>query len=305
MALLQDERDRRMTMQDLEPYSSMTSVTTSTSAMFNLNLIDGVYTNVTPLMRAVLNDKPEDVDNNLIYVRKVRSDGATALMLAAYLNKAQIAEKLGPLEANIRGPENLTALEIALYKESYAAAAVLRPLEGIDTSNGIKVTTRRHTDLMTAVTEKNPLTVWCLIPLQGRVQDWSGKTALMHAIEQKRTFCARILATAETRIQDRNGFTALMYAVVAGNHNLVSLLAEEEAGFVGRWHEFLPSKFTALILACYYGRLKAAAILLPFEGGIKDSVGRDPRYYAQNCNSRVPAQVRASLMDLFNDYKYK
>lgn len=305
LAILQDERDRRMTMQDLEPYSSMTSVTTSTSAMFNLNLIDGVYTNVTPLMRAVLNDKPEDVDNNLIYVRKVRSDGATALMLAAYLNKAQIAEKLGPLEANIRGPENLTALEIALYKESYATAAVLRPLEGIDTSNGIKVTTRRHTDLMTAVTEKNPLTVWCLIPLQGRVQDWSGKTALMHAIEQKRTFCARILATAETRIQDRNGFTALMYAVVAGNHNLVSLLAEEEAGFVGRWHEFLPSKFTALILACYYGRLKAAAILLPFEGGIKDSVGRDPKYYAQNCNSRVPAQVRASLMDLFNDYKYK
>lgn len=304
LAALQDERDRRMTTQDLEPGSSMTSTTTST-ASFCLNLIDGIYTNVTPLMRAVLNDKISEVDKNLMYVRKTRSDGATALMLAAYLDRAQIAEKLGPLEANIRGPENLTALEIALYKGNYATAAILRSLEGIDIGNGIKVTTRRHTDLMTAVTENNPLTVWCLIPLQGRVQDWSGKTALMHAVEQKRTFCARILATAETRIQDRNGFTALMYAVVMGNNNLVNLLVEDEAGFVGRWHERLPSKFTALILACYHGRLKAATILLPFEGGMKDSIGRGPKYYAQNCSPRVPPQVRASLIDLFSDYKYK
>lgn len=127
----------------------------------------------------------------------------------------------------------------------------------------------------------------------------------MHAVEQKRTFCARILATAETRIQDRNGFTALMYAVVMGNNNLVNLLVEDEAGFVGRWHERLPSKFTALILACYHGRLKAATILLPFEGGMKDSIGRGPKYYAQNCSPRVPPQVRASLIDLFSDYKYK
>ncbi|EFO61690.1 Hypothetical protein GLP15_4345 [Giardia lamblia P15] len=304
LAALQDERDRRMTTQDLEPYSGMTSTTTSTASLC-LNLIDGIYTNVTPLMRAVLNDKISEVDKNLMYVRKTRSDGATALMLAAYLDRVQIAEKLGPLEANIRGPENLTALEIALYKENYATAAVLRSLEGIDIGNGIKVTTRRHTDLMTAVTEKKPLTVWCLIPLQGRVQDWSGKTALMQAIEQKRTFCARILATAETRIQDRNGFTALMYAVVVGNNNLVNLLVEDEAGFVGRWHELLPPKFTALTLACYYGRLKAATILLPFEGGMKDSIGRGPEYYAQNCSPRVPAQIRASLIDLFSDYKYK
>lgn len=300
---LQDERDRRMTTQDLEPFSSIMSGTTSTTITLSFNLIDGVYANVTPLMQAVLDDDIDSVDNNLMYVRKVRSDGVTALMLAAYLDRVQIAEKLGPLESNIRGPESLTALEIALYRENYATAAVLRPIEGIDTSNGIRVTTKRHTDLMTAVTENNPLSVWCLIPLQGRVQDWSGKTALMYAIEQKKTFCARILATAETRLQDRNGFTALMYAVMAGNNNMVNLLVEEEAGFVGRWHERLPSKFTALILACYYGRLKAATILAPFESGIKDSVGRTPKYYAQNCNSRVPISVKASLIDLFNGHR--
>lgn len=303
LTALQDERDRRMTTQDLEPFSSIMSGTTSTSMMFSFNLVDGVYANVTPLMQAVLDNDVDGVDNNLMYVRKIRSDGATALMLAAYLDRVQIVEKLGPLESNIRGPENLTALEIALYKENYATATILRPIEGIDTSDGIRVTTRRHTDLMTAVTENNPLTVWCLIPLQGRVQDWSGKTALMYAIEQKKTFCARILATAETRLQDRNGFTALMYAVMLGNNSMVNLLVEEEAGFVGRWHERLPSKFTALILACYYGRLKAATILAPFEGGIKDSVGRSPKYYAQHCNPRVPAQVKASLMDLFNGHR--
>ncbi|TNJ27723.1 Ankyrin repeat protein 1 [Giardia muris] len=252
----------------------------------------------TPLMEAVINDSLGAVLDNLTYARKIRSDGATALMLAAYLNHVPIVEKLAPIECGICGPADMTAMEIALRRGNYSSAEVLRRFEGADTTRVSRYHNKRCSDLMAAVQANDIVQVWSLIPLQAKIQDWHGKTALMHAIERRHSLCTHMLAYVEAGIQDRNGMTALMYAAIQGDVEVAELLVEKERGMVGRWHELLPSRFTALALACYYGKIDCVRLLLPYESNIRDSAGRSPTYYVRYCNANVPPQTKIELQNI-------
>lgn len=199
----------------------ITETSSTTEAMINeLSNPDN-----TPLMKAFIDGNLDGVLNMLSYVGKQRTDGTTALMLAASFNRISAIKYVVKKEARMKRVDGATALQIALQKGYYTIADLLTKYEGIDVSE-YSTEGDRKTELMCAAEENDLVKLWCLRPLQERLQDKNGKTALMYAIEKGNLHCVYLLLSSEAKIRDRQG-NNIVYYCSKMNHSLPESLRQE------------------------------------------------------------------------------
>ncbi|TNJ29161.1 Ankyrin repeat protein 1 [Giardia muris] len=168
----------------------------------------------TPLMRHIINGGTDGLIELLTDITRQRSDGTTALMLAAQFNHLVAIQYLTKREARMRRRDGATALAIALKHRNYTAAKLLTRDEGIN------ITSPRYsfrsengeTALMKAVRENDLITVWCLLDKQSGLCDESGRTALMYAAQYGRPQCVELLLHREIDFVDKTGHTVEYYA---------------------------------------------------------------------------------------------
>ncbi|EFO63962.1 Hypothetical protein GLP15_18 [Giardia lamblia P15] len=164
----------------------------------------------TPLMKAFVEGNLDGVLNMLSHVGRQRSDGTTALMLAALFNRISAIKYVVKKEARMKRVDGATALHIALQKGYYTIADLLTKYEGIDVSE-YSTEGNRKTELMCAAEENDLVKLWCLRPLQERLQDQNGKTALMYALEKGNLHCVYLLLSSEAKIRDNQGNNIVSY----------------------------------------------------------------------------------------------
>lgn len=179
----------------------------------------------TPLMRAFVEGNLDGVLNMLSHVGKQRSDGTTALMLAALFNRISAIKYVVKKEARMKRVDGATALHIALQKGYYTIADLLTKYEGIDVSE-YSTEGNRKTELMCAAEENDLVKLWCLRPLQERLQDQNGKTALMYALEKGHLHCVYLLLSSEAKIRDSQGNNIVSYCSKM-SHTLPESLRQE------------------------------------------------------------------------------
>lgn len=179
----------------------------------------------TPLMNAFIEGNLDGVLNMLSYVGKQRSDGTTALMLAALFNRISAIKYVVKKEARMKRADGTTALHIALQKGYYTIADLLTKYEGIDVSK-YSTEGNRKTELMCAAEENDLVKLWCLRPLQERLQDQNGKTALMYALEKGNLHCVYLLLSSEAKLRDNQG-NNIVYYCSKMSHALPESLRQE------------------------------------------------------------------------------
>lgn len=201
--------------------SRTTDISSTTEAMIN----ELSNPENTPLMKAFIEGNLDGVLNMLSYVGKQRSDGTTALMLAALFNRISAIKYVVKKEARMKRIDGATALQIALQKGYYTIADLLTKYEGVDVSE-YNAEGDRKTELMCAAEENDLVKLWCLRPLQERLQDKNGKTALMYALEKGNLHCVYLLLSSEAKIRDKQGNNIVHYCSKM-NHSLPESLRQE------------------------------------------------------------------------------
>ncbi|TNJ26256.1 Kinase, NEK [Giardia muris] len=226
--------------------------------------------------------------------------GHTALHIATIHRYVECAALLLPKEAGLRvidpntQEEGETALELAFRKGDYIMASLLAPAEG-PVPTGI-IDERRKTDLIRAVEQGNTLAALCFVDQAGCV-DMENKTALMHAAALNYPDIVRLLISYEGGMEV-NGMLALTYALMAGNDEIVELLAPCESLDTSQYSrednrrtELMTAvsegdvfrtwcfRFqaglrdvdgtTALMIAAITGNFHAARLLAPHEAGMR------------------------------------
>lgn len=243
----------------------------------------------TPLLTAVISNKPSDVAANLDFIGCGYSLSkttlgkdiiCTALQLSVRL-KYQNCTKLLLPEMGIYVPGSETALMQAAHMGLLESAKLLLPEAKIQTKEG-------YTALMLAAISGHAEIVKLLLPFEAGMQTTAGRTALMLASAYAKEECIALLAeyeakicdhrdvsalmclgrissvqqisgliSKETYLQDCNGYSALMYAVIDDNIILAKELLVE-----------LPLKThlgeTALSLAAIYERSAIYEFLIKY-----------------------------------------
>lgn len=164
--------------------------------------------------------------------------GATPLMIAASIGRADMIEDLTGEYLGKRNSQGLTALMIAARRGHMDCVKLL-------ISEAKKVDMDGYTALMHAVMANTMDVADYLASYEGGIRCPDGNTALLLAVKQGYFKLPQSLIEVEAKIKDAEGNTALMYAVLDRNKQLISLLHKEEASISNS------KGITALMAAAY------------------------------------------------------
>lgn len=249
---------------------------------------------MTALMLATLN-KQRDAIINLISQESgmQNNDGETALMIAVRTGYHEGVNLLAMKEARYTKPDGTSALYIAINSNNEVAARMLARYEGIDVRD-VSTLNYRFNEMMEAAAQDDIVTCYLLISLQGRLVDESGRTALMYAAMNGASSAARLLVPIQLQCRDKYGNTALMYAAELGYQDLVEIL-KGEAGMSNRLGE------TALIKAIRRGHIACVGALFFAEYSICTVRGESPIDIAASLGGEIPQEVKASIVNFLTD----
>lgn len=221
---------------------------------------DSTSRTMTPLMHAAIHGNTGALKHHFDQLRRVDSEGKTALMYAAeYGNNdciallideagmqteakghtaliiSVIAQQTPPLaliqaEATIQDSIGVTAFTHAVARGNYSAVAAI---EGY-TKKNLKLT-----PLMCAARAGDVHSVEKLMDKHVCCTDTWGRTALIHAVLCNNSIgnnCIHILLNQEAGVKDVYGRTALIYAAMNCNINGIKLLlrAQQEIGVIDK-----------------------------------------------------------------------
>ncbi|EFO62336.1 Protein 21.1 [Giardia lamblia P15] len=170
-----------------------------------------VTTEMTPLMKAIVEGNARGVGSSLKYLREALPDGTTALMLAVQYGRQSFIKYLLEKEAKMYRSDGVTAFQLAVESGNVLAITALEdyeapPLPDVPTDDG------RYTELMQAIEENRLLDAWSLSRVQAGLRDPLGRTALMFAAQHGSVPAIRFLVDSEAQFRDHNGMSALDYA---------------------------------------------------------------------------------------------
>ncbi len=208
----------------------------------------------TPLMRAVREDKPAEVERLLragADVKAANRYGVTALSLACINGNAAVIDKLlkAGADPNAVGAENETPLMTVAHTGNVDAAKLL-------IAHGAKVDAREawhgETALMWAAAQRHPEMVAALIAAGADVNAMStvvhwerqttaeprekwlppgGFTPLLFAARENCVACVKVLAEhgANLNLADPDGITPMVNSIINGHYDVAALLLEKGA----------------------------------------------------------------------------
>lgn len=170
-----------------------------------------VTTEMTPLMKAIVEGNARGVGSSLKYLQETLPDGTTALMLAVQYGRQSFIKYLLEKEARMHRSDGVTALQLAVESGNVLAITALEdyeapPLPDVPTDDG------RYTELMQAIEENRLLDAWSLSRVQAGLRDPLGRTALMLAAQRGSVSAIRFLVDSEAQFRDHHGLSALDYA---------------------------------------------------------------------------------------------
>lgn len=249
---------------------------------------------MTALMLATLN-KQRDAIIKLISQESgmQNNDGETALMIAVKIGYHEGVNLLAMKEARCTKADGVSALYLAINSNNEVAARMLARYEGIDVRD-VSTLNYRFNEMMEAAAQDDIVTCYLLMGLQGRLVDESGRTALMYAAMNGACSAARLLAPVQLQCRDKYGNTALMYAAELGYQDLIETL-KGEAGMSNRLGE------TALIKAIRRGHIACVGALFFAEYNIYTVKGESPIDIAASLGTEIPQEVKASIVDFLTD----
>lgn len=249
---------------------------------------------MTALMLATLNRQRDAIIKLISQESGMQNnDGETALMMAVKIGYHEGVNLLAMKEARCTKPDGVSALYIAINSNNEIAARMLARYEGIDVRD-VSTLNYRYNEMMDAAAQNDIVTCYLLMGLQGRLVDESGRTALMYAAMNGASSAARLLAPVQLQCRDKYGNTALMYAAELGYQDIVEAL-KGEAGMSNRIGE------TALIKAIRRGHIACVGALFFAEYNICTVKGESPIEIAASLGTEIPQEVKASIVDFLTD----
>lgn len=229
--------------------------------------------------------------------RKMDKRGFTALMLAVTNHRNRILAQLVEREATMRNVSQYTALMAAARVGNIEAILALRDYEAgmrdnlgwsalmyaarsnqeeavlalIESEAELR-TNGQQTAMMIAAQCGHIEIVKLLAPSESGSQDVDGFTAFLYAADRGDLSIVDFLLDLEGRIVSTSGYTGLMLAAKKGHIDITKLLVKTQArGATGAPHK-APGT-TALMFACFSGRVAAVEVLLKYEKGMRTQSG--------------------------------
>lgn len=249
---------------------------------------------MTALMLATMNRQRDAIIKLISQESGMQNnDGETALMIAVRMGYHEGVNLLAMKEARCTKPDGISALYIAINSNNEVAARMLARYEGIDVRD-VSLLNYRYNEMMDAAAHDDIITCYLLMALQGRLVDENGRTALMYAAMNGANAAARLLAPVQLRCRDKYGNTALMYAAELGHQDIVETL-KGEAGMSNRIGE------TALIKAIRRGHIACVGALFFAEYNVYTIRGESPVDIASSLGTEIPQEVKASIVDFLTD----
>lgn len=157
--------------------------------------------------------------------------------------------------------EAAQAGDVVMLNANLSAAG---QVEGYEETALMHAARHGHTDCVRALLER-----------EACMQRSGGMTALMLSAMFGFTDCIALLLSAEAGFSTDDGTTALKIAVTTGNLQCVELLLSEAGKQDG------VAKRSALMYAARYGYQNIVEVLIPYERGLRDAVGRGASWYAR------------------------